>query len=395
MRRIWWHVATAAALLGVAVIVVVDGTREPYGEAVALGTLATLGACYFVVARAGFENRRAATLMLVALLVGIPIGAAFSPNMATMQCIAYPLIWALSYRSTTTRAVVLSSVLATATALGLFVSFGMQGQAAFQAIAIQAVSLALGVGIGLWFSSEVRQGDENTRLLEELTAMQGQLAAAHRESGAAAERERLALELHDTIAQSLTSLVMLAQRSQAQLPAVPHARGASDPAASTRAELALIEEVARDALTEARALVAASAPVIVDGGLRSSLERIAGNFRRETDMTVITEFGEMPTLPTSSDVVLLRAAQEALANVRKHSGASTVRLSLGCLDGYARLTIVDNGRGPGGEAPDGAGFGLAGMQQRLGLVGGTMRLDEAPGGGARLTATLPLAEAAS
>ncbi|SDY87741.1 sensor histidine kinase, partial [Herbiconiux ginsengi] len=233
---------------------------------------------------------------------------------------------------------------------------------------------------GVWFTTEMRAGEENARLLAELTAAQGQLAAMHRETGATAERERLARELHDTIAQNLTSLVMLAQRGQN--------RGTDG--AGMRDDLELIEQVARDALTEARALVAATATVPVDGGLASALTRLVATFERETRIEIETCLDEVGALPRELEVVLLRCAQEALANVRKHSGASRARLALGREAGAITLTVGDDGIGIGADdaASAHSGFGLEGMRQRLALVGGTLRVASLAGGGTELVATI-------
>jgi signal transduction histidine kinase len=403
-----WHISTAATLLLVTVLVLLDPTSDSGGTADspitsgtigALGVLALIGLSYLGFGRRGFTDPRAGAAMQAALLVAVPLGVLLLPLMAVLQCIAFPLLWRLSLGPSVRKPVVLSILLAACTAGAFYISLGMTTASAFQGIATEIVSLGLGLGIGLWMSSEIDRRIENERLVVELTAAQQQLGAAMHEAGAAAERERLALELHDTIAQSLTSLVMLTQRAQArlgsegQLASARNVASTNDP--STAAELELIEEVARDALGETRALVAASAPVEVAGGLAAALERIAGHFRRETGLSVVTQIGDVPRLSTSAEVVLLRAAQEALANVRKHSGASTVLLSLDATADTASLIVTDDGRGPGSGRSADSGFGLAGMQQRLGLVGGTMTLEPAPGGGARLTATLPVEEGRS
>jgi signal transduction histidine kinase len=403
MNMSGWHISTAATLALVAVLVLLDPPSDSGGTAGspimsrtlgALAVLVVIGLCYLSFGRRGFTDPRAGVVMQAALLVTLPLGVLLLPLMATLQCIAFPLLWRLSLGPSTRRPIVLSAVLAGCTAGAFYISLGMDASAAFQGIATETVSLGLGIGLGLWMSSEVDRRIENERLLAELTAAQHQLGAAMHEAGAAAERERLALELHDTIAQSLTSLVMLTQRAQARLGAEQqNAAGHSTAGqndAGTAHELELIEEIARDALGETRSLVAASAPVEVAGGLAAALERIAGHFRRETGMTVVTKIGDVPRLSTSAEVVLLRAAQEALANVRKHSGASTVRLSLDATADTASLIVSDDGSGPGTGRSGDSGFGLSGMRQRLGLVGGTMTLEAAPGGGARLTATLPV-----
>src|SRR5690606_25870001 len=138
--------------------------------------------------------------------------------------------------------------------------------------------------------------------------------------GMVAERERLAREGHDTLAQGYTSIVVLAQTAAAALPGDPGA---------VADRLAGIEEVARENLAEARAMVAAFAPVALDSvTLVEALQRLAERFGRETgtvtrvDTTALG--GALPALSRAEEIVLLRGAQEALANVRRHASATAV-----------------------------------------------------------------------
>jgi signal transduction histidine kinase len=383
MNRIrWWHVSVAGALVVVGLLVVTTPVPPPWTTPAALGLLAAFGAYYAVAGRRGLGDPRWATPLIVAVILTVAVGTALSPNVATLQCIAFPMIWALCPGGSLRRPILTCVAMAAGVSAGFWISLGGGVDALVQGLVIEAVSVALGIGIGVWFTTEMRTGDENTRLLAELTAAQGQLAAMHRESGATAERERLARELHDTIAQNLTSLVMLAQRGQN--------RGSDG--AGMRDDFELIEQVARDALTEARALVAATASVPVDGGLTAALERLVGTFERETHIEIETIVDEVGTLPREFEVVLLRCAQEALANVRKHSGASRARLMLhrSTDEGTVTLTVSDDGIGIGADAAASthSGFGLEGMRQRLALVSGTLRVASLAGGGTELVATI-------
>ena len=137
--------------------------------------------------------------------------------------------------------------------------------------AVAALSVGFSIALGLWITRIAVYGEERARLLEELQAAQGQLAAMHRDAGVAEERGRLAREIHDTIAQSLTGLVMVAQRTERRLAAVE-----GEAAASARGEVELMEQIAREALTEARGLVASLAPVDSSAGLA----RRCGDSRR-------------------------------------------------------------------------------------------------------------------
>jgi signal transduction histidine kinase len=406
-----WDLVVAAAVVLVAALVAVTATAGPWMMPAALGLLAAFALFYGFVGRRGLDGGRWALPLAAALIVTTAVGTGLSPNMATLQCVAYPLLWWLLPSERLGRPIAACVVLAVGTAAGFVVSFGGGIDALMQAVVIQGVSLALGVGLGVWFTVEMRKGAENTRLLAELTAAQDQLAALHREAGAGAERERIARDLHDTIAQNLTSIVMLAQRAQnaqrtlgtlgaQSIPgaqSTPGARGAAglDPADEpATADLVLIEEVAREALNETRALVAASAPVAVEGGLVTALGRLVGTFERETRIGISTRFDEIGPLPRELEVVLLRCAQEALANVRKHAAAQHARLTLVRTDapgGQVTLTVRDDGVGLGGGAQPGSGFGLEGMRQRLALAGGSLTVSEVTGGGTELVAALPAA----
>jgi len=201
------------------------------------------------------------------------------------------------------------------------------------------------------------------------------------DAGGAIERERLAREIHDTIAQSLTSLVMLAQRAHTELGA-DSAAGAS---------VDLIEDTARQALTEARALVAAMSPVRVnDSTLAETVGRLAERFGRETGIQVdaaVTVVG----LDRELEVVLLRCAQEGLANVRKHSRAGAASVCIDRSGGDATLTVRDDGRGLGGHSAEREnGFGLSGMRDRVGLVGGSLSITNGVPRGTVLRVSVPL-----
>jgi signal transduction histidine kinase len=94
-----------------------------------------------------------------------------------------------------------------------------------------------------------------------------------------------------------------------------------------------------------------------------------------------------PAVCPDTDVVLLRAAQEALANVRKHAGAAAVRVRLAYSDGVA-LTVTDDGRGFD-PAAAGGGFGLPGLRRRAQDSGGNVTVDSAPGAGTTIRVVLP------
>ncbi|MFI6516447.1 sensor histidine kinase [Spirillospora sp. NPDC050679] len=236
------------------------------------------------------------------------------------------------------------------------------------AVLVLAASVLLGVFVG-------RLGEQNLerlRLIEELDRTRGELAAMSRDAGALAERERLARDLHDTIAQGLAGISMLLQSAEAETGPNRH--------------LALAARAARENLAEARALIAASAPPALTGvPLAAALEHLVADFHLPGRTEVR---GDPWTPPAQAQAVVLRVAQEALANVRKHARAGSVTLTLTFGEGRVRLAVADDGTGFDPAAPA-AGYGLDGMRSRVAQAGGTLAVDSAPGRGTRVEAEVP------
>ncbi|TFC90171.1 sensor histidine kinase [Cryobacterium sp. TMT4-31] len=411
--RRWWDLIVAGSLT-VLTVITIDHSWVSVGErAGGLLSLAAIGLAYLGLGRrmlrssnpsasagdSGFDYAAfpaSARLFQITLIVSCGAATAFDPSLATAQTLAFPILWALS--TSFSGAVVLSALLSVSVGLGMWVGMGSTPGAAVQAAAIEGISFVFALAMGTWISRIADAGAYQRRLVEELTLAQDELAAAQRDAGSAAERERLAREIHDTIAQSLTSLVMLTQRTRSELAAVP---GDTSAVADS---LDLIESTGRDALTEARALVASMSPVrAADGDLAHTVTRLAERFERETGIQVTVELTgldaagadpgtELPPLDRALEVVLLRCGQEGLANVRKHSGAGAARIAIARTPQEVALTVTDNGRGLGAYRPESEhGFGLTGMRDRVGLVGGRLEVtDSANGSGTVLRVTLPL-----
>lgn len=369
----WWNLAVgaiAAVLVGMLLLVNNISTGERIG---ALSALAVFVGTWYAIGRFAWRNRAAAIALLVVIVVSSGTATAFYPSMAIIQSVAFPLIWVVSPRLSIT--IVANAALAASVALGLASQGGFTQQAIWQSAFTAALSLGFALALGLWITRIVQFSTEKQQLIDELQDAEGELAALHRDAGVALERERLARELHDTIAQSLTGLVMLTQGARRSL----DSRNWDE----TAGTLAMIEDNARDTLAETRALVASGASVEVPGGIIPALQRLAERFERETGVTVTVDADAAPAIARDTEVVLLRCTQEALANVRKHANASAVRVTVGA-DGAAgagevTLTVQDDGVGFTPEQSS-SGFGLAGMRERLALVSGS--LDVASGDGA-------------
>ncbi len=369
----WWDAAVlgTAALLAVLLLVLTDVT---WRVGVGLAGIGVLVVAWIALGRRG-PDAATVTPFIVAVVVASGLVVSAYPTLAIIQVIAYPIAW--SFSATIRRAVVANIGIAVAVGVGFLVSLGTGTANLVQTGFTVALSLVFSLAMGFWISRMTALGEERGRLLEELEGAQEQIAALNRDAGAADERERLARELHDTIAQDLTGLVMLAQRARRE-------------AAAPDATLALLEETARAALTETRALVAAGAAVTDDGlDLASALYRLADRFMRETGVQVELSLDEHLELSRDVEVVVLRCVQEAVGNARKHARASRITIAVSAAIGErVRVSVIDDGIGfDPNAAPD--GFGLTGMSERLALVHGTLTVTSAPGAGTTLIAELP------
>ena len=244
-----------------------------------------------------------------------------------------------------------------------------------------AISLLFSLLLGVWISRIIDQSRDRAELIAQLEAARAQLGEADHARGVMAERERLAQEIHDTLAQGYISIVMLAQAASAGL-AKDRARVAD--------RLAMIEEVARVNLAEARALVAAFSPVDLEGStLPDALRRLTDRFAAQTGLTLDVDLAEgVAQLGPDQQVVLLRAVQEALTNVQRHAAACRVVVRLVVDAAGVQVEVGDDGVGFAAEASD--GYGLAGMRGRVAQVGGELDVDTSVGGGTRVVVRLPL-----
>jgi signal transduction histidine kinase len=239
------------------------------------------------------------------------------------------------------------------------------------------VSLVFSVALGSWIIRIIEQSQERAELIAELDASRHEISRLSSAHGALAERERMAREIHDTLAQGFTSLLMLIQAVEAELDHDP---------VQARRHLALMDETARQNLAEARALVAGGTPADLDGAsLPDAVGRLAARHAATLEVT-----GPVRTLPAGPEVVALRSCQEALANARKHAGSS---VALGITLAYADATLTVSVRDDGCGFDPGAvhdGYGLAGLRARAAEVGGTAQVGSAPGEGTTVTVRLPV-----
>lgn len=364
MGNRWWDVLFALAMVLFVAIATFTYSPSAGQQVLAWVVLGLMTVAYLLLGRTALRGERFGVLFSAILVVGAGAAVAASPSLAIIQAICFPLIWVCL--DPARLAIAFNVLLAASITIGFFISLGTGYDSVVQSLVIEAISLVGSIALGLWISRIADLSAERQKLLDELRDAQGQLAILHRDTGVTSERERLSREIHDTIAQSLTGIVMLAQRATREL-------DCGDTAAVGQ-QLGLLEDSARDALVETRALVAASAPIELGGGIASALQRLGTRFGHETGI-IVTVNATVSSLDRDDEVVLLRCAQEGLANVRKHSGAQTATVTLVADPDSVVLLVHDDGRGFGtasGAAAGSTGFGLAGLRQRLALAGGDL-----------------------
>ncbi|WP_191564043.1 sensor histidine kinase [Janibacter melonis] len=273
-------------------------------------------------------------------------------------------------------------VLATGVAV---VALGLHGGFTVGGVIGPLVGAGVALLIGLGYRALAREAVEREALLAELVATRDRLAATQREQGVLAERSRLAREIHDTVAQGLSSIQMLlhaAEAADGERPGLEHIR--------------LARATAAEGLADTRRFIRELAPPALDAGLGPALVRLGQRWEREGVRVHVSVPPGDPALSMDAQTALLRVAQGALANVAQHAGASEVRVALTDLGGGARLVIADDGVGfdpgvvrEGGGASD--SFGLRAIAERVEQLGGDLVVDSAPGEGTTLTVTLEAA----
>ncbi len=181
-----------------------------------------------------------------------------------------------------------------------------------------------------------------------------------------AERRRIARDLHDEVGQTLTAAMLQ----------IEHAAGTEAHAVV----LSAVREEVRSALEEVRHIAARLRPEALDLGLPAALRSLVNDFERRTELAVERDIHKVEALSPEEEVVAYRVAQEALTNIARHAGASTVRLSLRAGASAPRLELTDDGRGfDAAESVEGAG--LRGMRERAVLVGAQLVVESLPGEG--------------
>lgn len=399
------------------------------------------------------RDRLAGALWLGVLLAGWLGLVVLSPDFSWL---AFPLFFLCLHLLPTRPGL---AVVAAMTAVVVAVQLATPGGNRVAQVLGPCLGAVVAVGMSTAYRRLVAENRERRRLVAELLAAQEDLVATHdalastqRQAGALAERARLARDIHDTLAQGFSSILLLARAGLAEQDAarrlgapvpddpasgdlvsggpvsggqVSGSRAASgsvgsgpvagDPTSHNQATadhdatplrqiepqrqvelLRQIETTASENLDEARRVVHALAPAVLDEApLLGALQRLLARTGEQAEIaTALHCDGDPVVLPTPVEVALLRFAQGALANVRQHAEAGRVALSLTYGDTEVRLDVVDDGVGfdPAlvvEPSEEGAGFGLRAMRDRLADLGGSLDVESAPGDGTALAATVP------
>jgi len=276
------------------------------------------------------------------------------------------------------------------TALSI-VALGLHGGWTIGGVVGPLVGAGVAIVIGLGYKSLAAEAAERELLVTQLLETRDQLAQTERESGVLAERARLAREIHDTLAQGLSSIQLLL-----------HAAERADPDAAGIDHVRLARETAAANLTDTRNFIRELAPAaLVEQGLGAALRRLAQTQWQSPEREIRVRVADALDLPMPVQTALLRIAQGAMANVVQHSEATQATISIERDHSQVRLTIADNGRGfdpDGAEAASARGFsdsfGLRATRERVEQLDGTLTVDSRPGEGTTVTVDLMLSPSA-
>ena len=236
--------------------------------------------------------------------------------------------------------------------------------------------------IGAFLASTIKQSSDRQRLIDDLTRSRANLMKVEREAGRLAERQRLARDIHDTLAQHFTSIIM-------HLSAAKHSNPESVPSGVQQAE-----DAAREGLNEIRRIVWDMQPEQIEKtSLVEALEEVAARWSAENRVHVKMKVTGTPrSLPSSAETALLRISQEAMHNITKHAQAKNVNITFSFMEDMFAMDIADDGLGfDSSKSSD--GFGMKTMRHRIEELSGTLTIESERGGGTTIAVSLPIMEA--
>ncbi len=371
-------VVTLTALVVVrAVVLELNSTAVVIALSVLL--LATYALGGFVARRSRAGHKGYAWAWLVALCAEWLVLVWLIPDAAYL---VFPLFFLLLHLLPPRWGIVgvLAATILAIVALGLHAGFSAGG------VIGPLVGAAVAIVIARGYQALARESAERETLMAELVATRSQLAATEHESGVLAERARLAREIHDTVAQGLSSIQLLlhaAERAAPDTAGVQHIRLARETAATNLADTRrFIRELAP--------------PALIEQGMGAALRRLADGQWVSAGLEVRVRVADALALPMHIQTALLRIAQGAMANVLQHADARTATISIERDSERVRLTVADDGRGFDAAAVAAStasgtsdSFGLTATRERVDQLGGVLTITSTPdGGGTTLTVDL-------
>jgi signal transduction histidine kinase len=235
--------------------------------------------------------------------------------------------------------------------------------------------------IGAFISSIIKQSTDRQRLIDELTRSRANLMRVEREAGRLNERQRLARDIHDTLAQHFTSIIM-------HLAAAKH----SNPE-SVQSEVQQAEESAREGLDEIRRIVWDMQPEQIEkASLVEAVEELAARWSAENSVQVKLKVTGTPRpLTSSAETALLRISQEAMHNIHKHAQAKEVNITFSYMEDLFVMDIADDGLGFDPSKIKN-GFGMKTMRDRAEELSGTLTIESEQGIGTAIAVSIPISE---
>ncbi|MEQ8672152.1 MAG: sensor histidine kinase [Aggregatilineales bacterium] len=374
-----WHSILGVLLIitaGVAFAYPESGQNTPILSAMVLLFSGWYAGLVYWVRR--WERNRLAYLW-VYMLVGFAIwfGLTFiNSDFMFLLSILFPLLYlSLPLRWAAAGAIVLSG-------LTIFRMFLFNVDDARSWIGFMAFLTLVGIALASFISDIIQQSERRKSLIDELDRTRRELVDTQHRAGVLEERQRLAQEIHDTLAQGFTSIVTLLEAAENTADDAQRASGYRHQA----------KETARDNLEEARRFVHDLQPQLLDNQpLKAAIQRLADRYFAETSVQAqFTVTGSPLPLHPAIEVVALRITQESLTNATKHACATVVNITLSYLDEQIILDIQDDGIGFESDKVNmGQGFGIIGMRRRVEHVGGTFTIESVAGEGTTIAAELP------
>jgi signal transduction histidine kinase len=235
--------------------------------------------------------------------------------------------------------------------------------------------------IGTFISSIIIQSTDRQRLIDDLTRSRANLMKVEREAGRLTERQRLARDIHDTLAQHFTSIIM-------HLAATKY----SNPE-SVQSEVRQAEEAARQGLAEIRRIVWDMQPEQIEkASLVEAVEELAARWSAENNVLVkMNVTGTPRSLPSSAETALLRISQEAMHNISKYAQAKNVNITFSFMEDMFAMDIADDGLGFEPSKIKN-GFGMKTMRDRAEELSGTLTIESEQGVGTAIAVSIPISE---